>query len=64
MPMARVLPYIPLNAKLQSPHPPNSISADRIHDVITFVAPSGRGKYAESRPEAAFESAATKKREP
>ena len=49
-PMTHVLPYIPINAKLQSPHPPNSIPAVRIHGNITLVAPSGRAQYAESRP--------------
>ena len=63
-PMAHVLPYIPINAKLQSPHPPNSIPAVRIHGDITFVAPSGRAQYAESRPGRLSSSRATKKCEP
>ena len=50
MPMAHVVSYNPPNARFRRSHPLNSIPADRIHDVITLVAPSGRGQYAKSRP--------------
>ena len=60
-PMTHVLPYIPLNAKLQSPHPPNSISADRIHGDITLVAPKWSCPIRRKPPGAAFEFKSNKK---